>query len=430
VYVSPFIEEYAPIGDILIASVATAWDNPTDGSTVILVINEALYFGNRMEYSLLCPNQLRFSGVIVNDVPPAFSAPDTPHSIVIPGKIEIPLSMRGVMSYLETRRPTAAEIANCEHIELTSDKPWDTHSMDLSQNTMGTSDIIPRRVHLCERSDPPEICVSSLSRFMTGMDESVPVDTGPTIHEADVILIEAEHRVTMSASSGMKTSVITKEDLAKRWLISPETAARTLEVATQMGMRYAEGPLEQRLHTSQAHMRFPSLNIVTYADTMFSSKKSVRGYSCAQVFTDGHYFCRVYPMRTKGDAHHALMLFIHEVGVPKSLLSDRALEEMRGEWGKIVKQYRIDHKTTETKSPWQNRAEAEIHELKRLVHKTLKRSKAPVEMWRFAIEWAAKVRSLTAHDALLLNARTPKERVLGRTPDISEYAHYSWFEWV
>jgi hypothetical protein len=100
VYVSPFIEEYAPIGDILIASVATAWDNPTDGSTVILVINEALYFGNRMEYSLLCPNQLRFSGVIVNDVPPAFSAPDTPHSIVIPGKIEIPLSMRGVMSYL------------------------------------------------------------------------------------------------------------------------------------------------------------------------------------------------------------------------------------------------------------------------------------------------------------------------------------------
>jgi len=40
------------------------------------------------------------------------------------------------------------------------------------------------------------------------------------------------------------------------------------------------------------------------------------------------------------------------------------------------------------------------------------------------------VRSLTAHDTLLLNSRTPEERVTGRTPDISEYAHYAWFDWV
>jgi hypothetical protein len=55
VSVSLFIGEYAPLEDIPIASVATAWDNPVDGSTVILVINEALYFGERMSHSLLCP---------------------------------------------------------------------------------------------------------------------------------------------------------------------------------------------------------------------------------------------------------------------------------------------------------------------------------------------------------------------------------------
>jgi hypothetical protein len=58
VSVSPFIGEYAPLEDVPIASVATAWDSPVDGGTIILVINEALYFGDRMSHSLLCPNQL------------------------------------------------------------------------------------------------------------------------------------------------------------------------------------------------------------------------------------------------------------------------------------------------------------------------------------------------------------------------------------
>jgi len=38
VSVSPFIGEYTPLDDIPIASVATAWDNPSNGSTIILVI--------------------------------------------------------------------------------------------------------------------------------------------------------------------------------------------------------------------------------------------------------------------------------------------------------------------------------------------------------------------------------------------------------
>jgi hypothetical protein len=135
-------------------------------------------------------------------------------------------------------------------------------------------------------------------------------------------------------------------------------------------------------------------------------------------------------MRAKGDAPHALMSFIHEVGVPKTLMSDLALEETRGEWAKIVKQYYIGHRTTEAKSPWQNRAEAEIHDLKKLTRRVLKQSRAPAELWCFAIEWAARTRSLTAHDTMLPKSRTPEERVTGRTPDISEYSHYGRFDWL
>jgi len=29
-----------------------------------------------------------------------------------------------------------------------------------------------------------------------------------------------------------------------------------------------------------------------------------------------------------------------------------------------------------------------------------------------------------------LKTRTPEERITCRTPDISEYAHHGWFEWI
>jgi len=100
VSVSPFIGEYQPLSDVPIASVATAWDHPETGETYILVLNEALYFGDRMNHSLICPNQLRDFGVIVNDVP-TFYDPTSSHSIIVPTvDLELPLLMRGVFSYL------------------------------------------------------------------------------------------------------------------------------------------------------------------------------------------------------------------------------------------------------------------------------------------------------------------------------------------
>jgi hypothetical protein len=126
---STFIGEYMPLENIPIATVATAWDSPMDGSTIILVINEALYFGDRMDHSLLCPNQLRDFGLIVNDVLKRYDA-DSSHSIIIPGQIELPLKMQGVISYLETRKPTDEELLNCPRYELTASAPWDPYEAD------------------------------------------------------------------------------------------------------------------------------------------------------------------------------------------------------------------------------------------------------------------------------------------------------------
>jgi hypothetical protein len=105
VSVSPFIGEYQPISNIPVATVATAWDDPRDGSTTVLIINEALYFGDRMPHTLLCPNQLRYNGIIVNDTPKIFD-PNSSQSIIIPGKLKLPLKMHGVLTYIATRKPT------------------------------------------------------------------------------------------------------------------------------------------------------------------------------------------------------------------------------------------------------------------------------------------------------------------------------------
>jgi len=40
------------------------------------------------------------------------------------------------------------------------------------------------------------------------------------------------------------------------------------------------------------------------------------------------------------------------------------------------------------------------------------------------------VKSYTAHDLPFLETRTPEERITSRTPDISEYIHFDWMQWV
>jgi hypothetical protein len=70
-------------------------------------------------------------------------------------------------------------------------------------------------------------------------------------------------------------------------------------------------------------------------------------------------------MKKKSDASEALNEFIWSVGVPKELISDGAWAETQGEFGKVIKEYQIQQRITEPHSPWQNRAESMICEIKR-----------------------------------------------------------------
>lgn len=116
--VSPYnSNHYEAEKNVPIISGGTAYTCQESGQTYILVINEGLWLGTKMEHSLLNPNQLRFNGISVQDNP--FDT-TTPLSIEH-DDVTIPLSILGTNIFLNTHTPTQHELDSCPHIHLTSD---------------------------------------------------------------------------------------------------------------------------------------------------------------------------------------------------------------------------------------------------------------------------------------------------------------------
>jgi hypothetical protein len=86
--------------------------------------------GDTIEHTLICPNQLRHNGVVVDDVPRHLSHDGkSTHSLYFPDEqVRLPLRLKGVISYLETRLPTQDEINNCRWLTATNDTVWDPYS--------------------------------------------------------------------------------------------------------------------------------------------------------------------------------------------------------------------------------------------------------------------------------------------------------------
>jgi hypothetical protein len=80
--VSGFSDTMEPLRDIPIIKAAFAYDEPLTGDTVILIVNQALYFGSHLSHMLFNPNQLRSHGVTVEDVPRHLSSKSS-HSIIV-----------------------------------------------------------------------------------------------------------------------------------------------------------------------------------------------------------------------------------------------------------------------------------------------------------------------------------------------------------
>ncbi len=70
--VTGFANSLEPLRNVPIVKAAVAYDHPDTGEVVIIIINQALYFGDELDDILLNPNQIRAQGNTVEDVPKIF----------------------------------------------------------------------------------------------------------------------------------------------------------------------------------------------------------------------------------------------------------------------------------------------------------------------------------------------------------------------
>jgi len=436
------------------ATVGTVWTDPNNGESYLLVIHNAIYIGDSLSHTLLNPNQMRCNGVRVDDCPPQFDSRSLHAIVVSDPKVTIPMELSGVISYFLSRKPTLQDLEQLERITLTGTAPW-------NPNAPLPIEDIPFKASAVDVSDP-----YGDSRLISAVkiNELIPIDVSQpsddTLHKALIqsvnvcldedlestvaafnisVVKQADEDVLFqpepepdaavaSVQAKQSKPTITPEQLARQWNIGLDTAKRTLKVTTQAGLRNIYIPSDRKTRLKAPWLKFPSINTRMYSDALFSSVPSIHKAKGAVVFTDGKGFDSFYPFKSKSQYPETLMEFIHDYGVPKQLVTDGANEMQQSKGRAIANEYHIDLKVTVPYSPWQNKAESTVRELKRVTRRKIHEKKAPKRMWSYAGKWAAALRRLTALDIPELDGRTPHEHVTGGTPDITTYTLFDWYD--
>ena len=142
VNVNAFVSTVGSVKNVPIVTVAVAYDCPITFVTYILFFHQVLHFKDLNDH-LLCPAQLRYNGITVNDtplrdLPPHQRTPDQ-HSILEhspASPLHIILKLQGTTSYFDTRTPTDSEIESedtCVHKHMTMDTHWEPHNESFAQ---------------------------------------------------------------------------------------------------------------------------------------------------------------------------------------------------------------------------------------------------------------------------------------------------------
>jgi len=357
--VHPYSEEYDPIKNIPITTAATVWTSEK-GDSFLLLFPEALFFGDRLKQSLICPNQLRANGLIVHDVPRQFDRNST-HSIRIPDakNLIIPLELNGIMSCFPTRTPSADELENLPRVMMTSAAAWKPHSNSFADAEESFREIAMVSIRT---GDPNAMAASAAPRMIAAAMKyrtafcnteleinrseddlydrlvsavqvaSDDVDgNGLSGHvDKDVYPYSDEIRKISALKTTESRSTITPELLAKRWCIGLPKASQTLKVTTQAGVRNVLVPSERKVRKKAPWLKFPNVKGRWYLDQMFSKVPSIHGDKGATVYTNGQGYDVIYPWKSKGHHPDTLMSLIHDVGIPQTLISDGAKELIHG----------------------------------------------------------------------------------------------------
>ncbi len=293
--VSPYnADSYEPERDVPIICGATAWTCQESGQTYILVVNEGLWFGDKLQHTLLNPNQLQYSGVLVADNP--FN-PVEPLSI-IHDDVTIPLSISGTNIFIETTTPTQSELDHCPHIHLTCDSKWNPQTVRLAATRSVEAEAM-------DDGGGVEPGLAEISSVFCSKSLAEGLNSQRALNSTQVDIPAARTFV-----SNNRHSSVSNENLSERWNIGLQQAKQTLKVTTQRGVRSAIMPLSRRYRTDHMYQERKLRNQKFYTDTLFGKYKSLTDNTCLQIFANESHFVKAYPMETKAMAGAALRQFV------------------------------------------------------------------------------------------------------------------------
>jgi hypothetical protein len=121
VTVAPFLDLFGTADQVPIVTAAIAYDDPIRMQTFILIVHQALYFGDKLTHNLINPFQCRLNEIRINECARVLThlPNDDAHSIIFEAEqLKIPLRLNGIVSYFPSRRLTLQEYDECCRIQL------------------------------------------------------------------------------------------------------------------------------------------------------------------------------------------------------------------------------------------------------------------------------------------------------------------------
>ena len=397
-----------PIEGVPIVTGATAWDHPVTNETFIIVINEALYYGNKLDHSLINPNQIRAYGLDFWDNP--F---DKQRGLCIEADehVTIPLSTQGTKVLFNSRAPTDLELNECHRIEITARQEWNPPEVHLSQVNSHPQRHDPQD-GLKEKLQALIPRISKISTYDQSLEDVIPANNYTST---------ARHASRSAAT------------LADRFGIGITRAQDTMRVTTQRGTRSALLPLSRRYRADRRFgVKRLAINMAT--DALIGPTRSLRGNVAAQVYSHKCGFHKSYSMPGLNGENtgNSLKDFIHEFGAPDRLTFDGFSSQVgrHTSFQKTLRRYDIDAHVSAPYRPNENPAEGAIREIKKAYYRLKEKTNLPDQLWDYALDYVCETSALTTNSSRYSKGRTPIEIITGETPDISEYMDFGLYDWV
>ena len=386
--VSPYSSEYEAVRNIPVVTGAMVWTNPTDGTAYLLVFHESLWMGDKLDHTLVNPNQLWVYGVSIQDNP--F---DTKPLSITTDDVSIELYSEGTIICGDTRMPTESELGQLPWLILTSLHDWDPHNVCFPSCCGQSSDNTP------SESSHSILAVDTLLHHRIYNPMMVASLMSSQVQVAEIATPSALQDVPSARTFQSKEchSTVTPSNLSERLYIGLGQATQMLKVTTQWLMRSAILPLVRRYHADRMLIR-PRIHGTIYMDTMNGRYKSLDGNKHAQIFSNELFFATAYLMEHKSSAGQALKQFISDFGIPDKVVCDGAVEQVgkRTEFQSTVCKHAIDLHVTKPHCHNQSKVEGMVREIRKHWFQVMLKKKVPKRLWDYGIKWVCEVMQCTA----------------------------------